>query len=241
MLQTGPAKKLIIYISQSDRYEGIPLYEALLHLLHKRGCAGATATKGIAGFGPHGVFHTSKILRLTQDLPVRIEVVESAEKIDAMLPFVHDMVKEGLIELQDTEVIKYTHKHEIKEEPQQGAKMKGHAMMLRIFVGEKDRFEGVPLYEAIVKRLKMVDIAGATVFKGIMGYGAKSRIHSKTMLGISEDLPIMITVVDTEQRIRQVLPEVEDMVGEGLVVLSEVEISKYSQLHDEDDDKEIFP
>jgi PII-like signaling protein len=236
MLRAGPAKKLIIYISQDDRYESLPLYEALLHFFHQRGCAGATATKGIAGFGAHGVFHTSKLLRLTQNLPIRIEVVESAEKINALLPFVYDMVTEGLIELQDTEVIKYSHKHEVKEEQNlHGVKLEGRAMMLRIYVDENDRFEGAPLYEAIVKRLKMVDMAGATVFKGIMGYGAKSRVHRKHLLGIGDDLPVLITVVDTEERIRQVLPSLDDMVKEGLVVLSDVEIIKYSHVHDEDD------
>ena len=109
------------------------------------------------------------------------------------------------------------------------------AMLLRIFCGEDDRCQNQPLYEAIVKRLKMVDIAGATVFKGIMGYGAKSRVHRKHLLGIGNDLPVMITVVDTEERIRQVLPSLDDMVKEGLVVLSEVEIIKYSHVHDEED------
>ena len=234
MLKPGPAKKLIIYVSQNDRYQSLPLYEAILHFLHRRGCAGATATKGISGFGAHGVFHTSKLLRLTENLPIRIEVVESAEKIDALLPFIYEMVTEGLIELQDTQVIKYAHKHEVKEEEDHhGMKLEGRAMMLRIYVGENDRYEGAPLYEAIIKRLKMVDIAGATVFKGIMGYGAKSRVHRKNLLGFSSDLPIMITVVDTEERIRQVLPELDKMVGEGLVVLSEVEIVKYSHKHDD--------
>lgn len=234
MLKPGPAKKLIIYVSQNDRYQGMPLYEALLHFLHRRGCAGATATKGIAGFGAHGVFHVSKLLRLTEDLPIRIEMVESAEKIDALLPFIYEMVTEGLVELQDTEVIKYAHKHEVEEEHHHhGVKMEGRAMMLRIYIGENDRYEGVPLYEAIVKRLKMVDIAGATVFKGIMGYGAKSRVHRKHMLGIGDDLPIMISVVDTEERIRHVLPQLDNMVEEGLVVLSEVEVFKYAHIHDE--------
>lgn len=236
MLKPGPAKKLIIYVSQNDRYQGMALYEAVLHFLHRRGCAGATATKGIAGFGAHGVFHVSKLLRLTEDLPVRIEMVESAEKIEALLPFIYEMVTEGLIELQDTEVIKYSHKHQVKEEDHHhGVKLEGRAMMLRIYVGENDRYEGVPLYEAIIKRLKMIDIAGATVFKGIMGYGAKSRVHRKHLLGIGDDLPVMITVVDTEERIRHVIPALDHMVHEGLVVLSEVEIVKYGHVHDDED------
>jgi PII-like signaling protein len=221
-------------VSQNDQYEGVPLYEAILHFLHQRGCAGATATKGIAGFGAHGVFHRTKLLRLTENLPIRIEMVESEFKINALLPFLYEMVTEGLIEVQDTEVIKYTHKHELAaEEHHEGVKLEGRAMMLRIYVDENDQFEGVPLYEAIVKRLKMVDIAGATVFKGIMGYGAKSRVHRQHMLGLGEDLPVMITVVDTEERIRQVLPSLDSMVQEGLVVLSEVDILKYSHVHDE--------
>jgi PII-like signaling protein len=99
--------------------------------------------------------------------------------------------------------------------------------MLRIYVGEDDRWEGRPLYEQIVARIKHADLAGATVYRGAMGYGAHQRLHSAGRLGLSRDLPVMITVVDTEARIREVLPMLDEMVAEGLVVLSDVDVIWY--------------
>ena len=94
MLQTGPGKKLIVYVSETDKYQGVPVYEALLQWLHDHGVAGATVTKAIAGYGAHGTYRVAKTLRLTENLPIRIEVVESVEKIHRILPFVYDIVQE---------------------------------------------------------------------------------------------------------------------------------------------------
>ena len=107
-------------------------------------------------------------------------------------------------------------------------KLEGHAKMLRIYIGEDDRWEGEPLHEAIVKKLRMMDIAGATVYRGVMGYGAQQRLHKPGWLGLSTDLPIMISIIDTEEKIKGVLPMLDEMVDEGLVVLSDVEIIKYT-------------
>ncbi|RTH02630.1 hypothetical protein CSW47_10220 [Thermus scotoductus] len=103
-------------------------------------------------------------------------------------------------------------------------KLEGRAKLLRIFVGESDRHGGRPLYEAIVLRQ---GLAGATVFKGFMGFGAHSRIHTAKVLQLSEDLPVMIEIVDTEERIRAFLPVLEGMVKEGLVTLEKVEVIRY--------------
>ena len=105
--------------------------------------------------------------------------------------------------------------------------VRGPAKMLRIYVGQDDRWEGKPLYEQIVARIKAADLAGATVYRGTMGYGADQRMHPSGRLGLSHDLPIMITVVDSEDRIREVLPMLDEMVTEGLVVLSDVEVIRY--------------
>lgn len=105
--------------------------------------------------------------------------------------------------------------------------VKGPAKMLRIYIGKDDRWEGKPLYEQIVSRLKAADIAGATVYQGAMGYGAHQRLHPGGRFGLSRDLPIMITVVDSEARIQEVLPMLDEMIAEGLVVLSDVEVIKY--------------
>jgi PII-like signaling protein len=99
--------------------------------------------------------------------------------------------------------------------------------MLRIYIGQDDRWEGKPLYEQIVERLRQAHAAGATVYKGAMGYGAHQRLHTSGRLGLSRDLPIMIAVVDTDENIRRILPLIDDMVMEGLVVLSDVDVIKY--------------
>ena len=95
--------------------------------------------------------------------------------------------------------------------------------MMRIFLGEADKLDGEPLYEAIVKRLRMMDIAGATVYKGVLGYGAKGHTHKAGMLHFSRDLPIMISVVDSEEKIKEASDAVEAMLGDGLLVLSNVD------------------
>ena len=107
-------------------------------------------------------------------------------------------------------------------------KLEGKAKLLRIYIGEDDRWEGQPLHEAIVKKLRMMDIAGATVYRGMIGYGAQNRVHRPGFLGLSKDLPIMISVIDIEERIRAILPALDEMVDEGLIALSDVEIIKYT-------------
>ncbi len=99
-----PVRKLIITIGESDRSGGHPLYDVLLRLLQSRGIAGASAFRGIAGYGSHGVLHTTAILRLSEDLPLRIEAIDLPEKIDAVLPEVLELVREGLVEVQDVSV-----------------------------------------------------------------------------------------------------------------------------------------
>lgn len=233
MLEKGPAKKLVIYVNALQHYHGEPAYEAVVRFLRRHGCSGATVTKGVVGYGESGKIHEAHLFSLTEDVPMRIEAVESEQKINALLPWLYEIVEKGLIEVQDTYVIKHT-THTPKAEEgyaMKHEKLEGHAKMLRIYIGEDDRWEGEPLHEAIVKKLRMLDIAGATVYRGLMGYGAQNRVHRSGWLGLSRDLPIMISVVDTEEKIRRVLPMCDEMVDEGLVVLSDVEIIKYTHSH----------
>ena len=96
--------------------------------------------------------------------------------------------------------------------------------MLRIFLGEADKFEDEALYDAIVKKLRLMDIAGATVYRGILGYGAKGQEHKKSFLHISQDLPIMLSVIDTPEKIRAAVEVIEGMLEDGLLVISDVEM-----------------
>ena len=102
------------------------------------------------------------------------------------------------------------------------------AMLLRIFFGEDDSHEHQPLYEAIVSGLRSHDIAGATVYRGILGYGANRRIHKDAALSLSHDRPILLSVVDTEEKLQAFMPILDQMVQQGLVVLSDVDVIKYA-------------
>jgi uncharacterized protein len=105
--------------------------------------------------------------------------------------------------------------------PQEGA-------LLRIFVGDSDRWHGRALYEAIVLRARELHMAGATVLRGCMGYGRSSRLHTAKLLEVSTDLPVVIEIVDTEEMIRSFMPVVDEMVAEGLVTLEKVTVLKYA-------------
>lgn len=101
------------------------------------------------------------------------------------------------------------------------------AMLLRIFIGENDSFEGQPLYEVIVLKAREMHLAGATVMRGPMGYGRSSRLHTAKILRLSEDLPLVIDIVDAEDKINGFLPTLEAMMGSGLVTLERVRVLRY--------------
>jgi PII-like signaling protein len=106
-------------------------------------------------------------------------------------------------------------------------KLEGTGKLLRIFIGESDTWHGKPLYAAIVRRLRDHGMAGATVLRGIEGFGRHSHLHTARLLRLSEDLPLVIEVVDYEERIRDILPMLDEMVSEGMVTLETVEVIAY--------------
>ena len=106
-------------------------------------------------------------------------------------------------------------------------KIEGEGKLLRIFIGESDRWHGKPLYQAIVERVREEGLAGATVLRGIEGFGADSRLHTARLLRLSEDLPVVIEIVDSAERIESILPALDEMVGEGMVTVERVEVIAY--------------
>ncbi len=106
-------------------------------------------------------------------------------------------------------------------------KLPEEGMLLRIFVGESDHYEGKALYEQIVLKARELNLAGATVVRGIMGFGADSRMHSAKVLRLSEDLPVVIEIVDTEENLNKILPFLDTTVTEGLITLEKVRVIKY--------------
>jgi hypothetical protein len=106
-------------------------------------------------------------------------------------------------------------------------KIEGQGFLLRVFLGEDDQWEGKPLHVAIVEKARAEGLAGATVMRGLLGFGASSRIHSTHVLRLSDDLPMVIEIVDREDRIRAFLPMLDKMVRDGMVTLERVEVAIY--------------
>ncbi|HMM22356.1 MAG TPA: DUF190 domain-containing protein [Selenomonadales bacterium] len=106
-------------------------------------------------------------------------------------------------------------------------KIASSARRLRIYIGESDRWKGKSLYHAIVLKAKELDLAGASVFRGLMGYGANSRIHTAKIVDLSSDLPVLIEIVDSEEHIAKLLPYLDEMVEEGMVTIDDIEVIKY--------------
>ena len=106
-------------------------------------------------------------------------------------------------------------------------KIEGQGLLLRIYIGESDTWHGRPLYQAIVEHLRERGLAGATVLRGIEGFGAKAHLHTTRILRLSSDLPVLIETVDQEDRIRAVIPELDTMVRDGLITLEKVEVIAY--------------
>jgi PII-like signaling protein len=235
MMKAGPAKKVTIYVGQDHQYHGESVYAAILEFLFYHKVSGASVTRGIAGFGADHHMHTDRVLVLTENLPMKVEFIETPEKVEELLPKLHEMVGTGLIEIQDTTVVKPS--DSLKEVAGQRAtpplKREGKAKLMRIFIGENDKWNGKPLHRALIESMRTNDIAGVTVYQGILGYGANRRIHKDSALHLSHDRPVMLSVVDTEERLRAFLPVLDDMVKQGLVVFSDVDVIKYTHDYQE--------
>ncbi len=229
MLKAGTAKKVTIYVGEDEQYHGHALHAAILDFLFYRGVAGANVLRGIAGFGSSHALHSTRILRLAENLPVRIEFIEAAEKVREVLPTLEEMAANGLIEVQDTTVLQPSREKKAQE-PAAGPALRkeGKAKLMRIYVGENDKWREKPLHLALVEALRANNIAGVTVYQGILGYGANRRIHEDKMLSLSHDRPMLLTVVDEEEKLKAILPLLEEMVRQGLVVFSDVDVIQYS-------------
>ena len=108
-------------------------------------------------------------------------------------------------------------------------KITSRAKRLRIYIGETDHYKGRALYQVIVEKAKKLDLAGATVFRGLMGYGANSRIHTAKIVELSSDLPMLVEIVDSEEYIAKLMPYLDEMVQEGLVTIEDIEVIKYGK------------
>lgn len=225
MLSKGPAKRVTIFVNEDTHHGTEPLWRAVIDFLVHKHAAGATVTRPFLGFGSHHRVRSPEMEATMQSLPVRIEFVDTAEKVEELLPTLYDMVIDGMIDVQDTTIVKVAQKEKKPVAKAPHVQITGAARMMRIFLGEADKWHGEPLYDAIVKKLRMEDIAGATVYKGTLGYGAKGHTHKgQSLLHLAHDCPVMISIIDSAAKITQAVEIVENMLQDGLVVISDVEM-----------------
>ena len=147
MLTKGPAKKVTIFINEDTQHHMTALHDSIMTFLLHKGVSGATATRAYSGFGSHQMLHTPKIEVMAQHLPIRIEFVETPEKVAEVLPTLYEMVSDGLIEVQDTTVVRSARKSPKPEPKLPHEHRQGRATLLRVFMGDDDKWHGDPLYD----------------------------------------------------------------------------------------------
>lgn len=229
MLNAGKALKVSIYVSEGSTHHGVSTYSSILDFLLYRGVAGATVMKGVAGFGADHHMHSASIVEISDHLPIKIEFIETQEKVNDLLGKLGELAGTGLIEIQETMIAKPAQTSKPKVElPPAHLKIEGKAKLMRIYIGDSDRWRGKPLYIALVEAMRANDIAGVTVYRGILGYGAHRRAHKDKPGRLTSDCSIMLSVVDTEEKLQAFFPVLDQMVAEGLVVLSDADIIKYA-------------
>src|SRR5215470_4249913 len=236
MLNPGKAVKVTIYISEGATHHGAAAYSSILDFLFFRGVTGATVLKGVAGFGADHHLHSASMVDISDRLPMKIEFIETQEKVNELLGQLQEMAGTGMIEVQETTIAKPPQPAPATATESPRVKIEGKAKLMRIFVGESDRWKEKPLHEQLVTAMRAHDLAGVTVYRGISGYGAHRRVHKEKPFHLSHDNSIMLTVVDTEEKLKAFLPVVDQMVQEGLVVLSDVDIIKYAHRAEPGDD-----
>jgi hypothetical protein len=233
-------------LSNFVRHGMSPLYEWIVETAHREGLQGATVLKGFFGLRPEGSVLDEHTWSISQELPMIVEVVDTAPRVEALLAEVEPVFREGVITLERAHVLVYragtresspplTGRHVLAaatsraESGVRTMNVPDHGVLLRIFIGESDKEPGRdrPLYEAIVRRAREAHLAGATVLRGPMGFGRHSRVHTAKLLELSTDLPIVIEIVDSEEKVDAFLPVVDELVTEGLVTLEAVRILRY--------------
>ena len=237
------------HLSNLVRHGMEPLYQWIVETARHEDMQGATVLKGFMGLRADGTLLEENPWALTQEVPVIVEVVDGPRHVEKLLARVEPAMKDGAITLERAHVALYRG-GEADLQPRDVAprydviatkdastawevktmKIPEEGVLLRIFIGESDREKGRdrPLYEAIVHRARESHLAGATVLKAPMGFGRHSRMHAAKLLELSTDLPIVIEIVDAEEKIRAFLSVVDELVTEGLVTLEAVRVIKYA-------------
>ncbi len=244
------ASLLRVYTKAIEKCHGVPLYRAIVEAARSRHMAGASVFPVELGYGTHRQLHDIASEYASFEIPIIVEIVDAAERIAELVAELETMVSEGLVVVSPASVRRYTHGSEreqidppewqtdppasarrvFEQEGTTHMKIEGEGKRMVVYVGSVDTWKGRNLAVAIVEKCREMGLAGATVSRGVMGFGKHSVIHKAHLLGLSDDLPEKIEIVDRAEEIDRVLPVIDEMVGGGLIVVEDVHVIRY--LHD---------
>jgi uncharacterized protein len=244
----GEQTLLRVCLRNTDRHGWSSATDVLVQRARARNLAGATVLRGICGLDVTGQLLESSSWSFVEHVPVIVEIVDAPRSIGAFLTDVAEIVAEGLATLERAHVLVYRQTRVAAEraamrlevpgpvtpfstlpasEEFPAMKLSEEGQLLRVFIGEADSWQGQPLYRAIVLRARELGLAGATVLRGPMGFGANSRVHTAKLLDLSTDLPIVIEMVDAADKIQNLLPFLDEVVSEGLITIEAVRVLRY--------------
>jgi PII-like signaling protein len=247
----GEQTLLRVYLRNTDRHGWFapPAAEVLVSRARRLGLAGATVLRGFFGLDVTGKLLEGGAWSLVEHVPVIVEIVDGIQAVGRFLPVVEELVPEGLATLERAHVLLYRRGGPAADRarmrldvpvaphdpldtaplPEEFPAMKSSEVgqLLRVFIGESDYWQGTPLYRAIVLKARELGLAGATVLRGPMGYGANSRMHTTNLLELSTDLPVVVEIVDAAEKVEALLPFLDEAVAEGLITLEGVRILRY--------------
>ncbi len=245
------AALLRLYFNVNDKWRRFELYRAVVDAARRFGMAGASVFPVELGYGAHRRIHDASSEYSSYELPIVVELIDAAEKVKQFAAELETMIGEGLAIRRPVRIVRYTHGLE-REDADESAlatelmprtttdletgdansmKIEGEARRVTVYIGSGDTWGGQNLAVAIVEKCRKLGLAGATVTRGVMGFGKHSIIHKAHFLGLSDDLPEKIEIVDSAEQIDRLLPVLDQMMGGGLIVIEDVHVTRY--FHDD--------
>lgn len=247
----GERNLLRIYLRNTDKrsWFSMPAAIELIERAKEQGLAGGTVLRGFFGLDITGRLLETANWSLVEHVPLILEFVDSSDAIGRFLSIVDEILLEGLVTIERGHVLLYRHRNQTTQRttslkvPDRIAplstlpsrvefpvmKATTEGQLVRVFIGESDEHQGQSLYRAIVLKAQELGLAGATVLHGPIGFGAHSRIHSNAVLELSTDLPVIVEIVDTPEKVQLLLPYLDDVISEGLVTIEALQLLKYSR------------
>lgn len=219
------ASRLRVFLGEDERYRGRPLYEAILLAARDRGLAGATVFRGFMGYGPQADVSSAGILLLADNLPVVVDVVDEAERVESLLPFLRRSVGAGMVirsEVYSEQVIPDEEPAEpgARDEPVPGDL--GPAIRARVYLRDSATFGGGPAHAEIARSFS--GVGDISIHHGVMGFDKSSGMLSSRPLRFHPDLPIVVEAVGGREEIEAALPRVRRVLERGLITLAGVEL-----------------